>query len=622
MQSFSLRLGLSIGWKRSGHFLTYRPKRIRSHLNGRRQHCPATPLRSSPYNRYLRRALDLERSTRLIVLTALFFLLQPVAPQTAAPADPAIAISQAEVEQHLTGPDTINTLFIRVKRSPKELRDSIFTAVAVDTVTDTAGDVVSAKASPEPDGQLPPATLALAEARVRELHFKPFERNGHTVAAKFQLPVSVLPQELRPARHVPFPSVKDWNSVKITLERASPFATDYTVTVLGDGTVLFKGSAATVVSGRHRGTVPPSNVAELVKLFEQTDYFCLRDEYVVPTDAERHTTSIEIDGRRKQVVNAAGLELGMPLAVERLEDAIDRLAGSERWTRGNAETLAALEAEHWDFRSAQAANTLARAAQASSFALVHDLVRAGAPLSGHANVDPESGYRCCSALVVAAEHGDSAMLKLLLDAGAGANLEQLGQALVAAAGSGNLAIFRLLVDNRADINARDRFGHTVLMAASASGSPAMVKEVLKFHPDVNAVAVLPPRPCAASSGAERASPCEPAQADGHTALMEAAWSHGSDVPSEGVDRVEVVRLLLAVGADVNARDALGNTTLLLSTHDPEIVRLLLEARADPNARDSRGLTALGRTSNENVRRVLIEHGALESPSITHRRGGK
>ena len=556
----------------------------------------------------------------MVVLTAaLLILLHSAAlqsaplqsgPQAATPAEPPpIAVSHAEAEQHMTEPGTLDALFIRVKRTPREMRDSPFAGAEIDVVIDTCGAVVSAKAVVDPYNDLPQEILTQAESRVRALHFKPFERSGHAVAATLQLGVSVLPQEVKPARHVPFPKVRDWKTVKITLERASPFATDYTISVLGDGTVVYKGFANMLLNGRHRGTVSQSNVEELVKLFEQVDYFSLRDEYVLPTDTDRQTTSIVIDGHRKQVVNAAGREVGMPLAVERLEDAIDRLTGSERWTKGNAETLAALQAEYWNFKSTEAANTLARAAQSSSARVVQDLVRAGVPLTGYSQIDPEDNILCCSALEAAAGRGDTAMLQLLLDAGAGNNPDHLGRALVDAAGSGNLEAFHLLLDHQADINARDFFGRTLLIAAAASKSPAMVKEILKFRPDVNAVSMPLPRSCAPA--VERAGQCEQPQTDGLTALMEAVGRQHSEVPSEGFDPVEVVRLLLAAGADANARDAVGNTTLRLSLHNPEIVRLLLQAGADVNALDRRGLTVLSHTENDEVRRLLIEHGVLD-----------
>jgi ankyrin repeat protein len=159
------------------------------------------------------------------------------------------------------------------------------------------------------------------------------------------------------------------------------------------------------------------------------------------------------------------------------------------------------------------------------------------------------------------------------------------------------------------MDARDDRRHTVLMAAAGSGSPAMVQEILKSFPDVNANSSVS---CIALAGAAMPGECKQMpENDGHTALMEAAWGddHGN-IPAEGLNRAEVVRLLLAAGADVNARDALGLTPLALSTHNPGIVRLLLEAGADPNVRNIQGLGAWDRAPNDEVKRMLAEHGAV------------
>ncbi len=94
--------------------------------------------------------------------------------------------------------------------------------------------------------------------------------------------------------------------------------------------------------------------------------------------------------------------------------------------------------------------------------------------------------------------------------------------------------------------------------------------------------------------------------------MEAVSHSDYDSPPDGVDRVEVVRLLLAAGADVNARDKAGNTALILCHSNPEQSLLLLEAGADPNARNHQGTTALSNTYNDDLKRLLIKHGAVQA----------
>jgi ankyrin repeat protein len=185
----------------------------------------------------------------------------------------------------------------------------------------------------------------------------------------------------------------------------------------------------------------------------------------------------------------------------------------------------------------------------------------------------------------------------------------LNAALLIAAHGGNVEIFRRLLDAGADIGALRDSGESVLMMAATSGSPEMVREVLKRHVDVNFVSHPDPRPCTEET--KNNNGCREFDEDaGRTALMEAVSQIDNDNPPEGVDRVEVLRLLLAAGADVDARDKAGNTALILCT-SAEKARVLLEAGADPNARNHKGQTAMSRPYSDEMKALLIKHGAVQ-----------
>jgi hypothetical protein len=255
-------------------------------------------------------------------------MILPPFQQAAAPASkPApIRVFDSEINEHALSHDP---LYLRTAgRWP-------FSGITITVVVDTRGLVVSALAQPEnQEKDAQPALLIQAEAMVHGLQFKPFYREGHPVSVTFYRRVTCLPQELVPAQHVPFPKVQDWNSIKITLERTVCYGMcpSYKVELHGDGTVLYEGRSSVAVKGSQSASVPQANIAELVKLFEQADYYSLRSEYKSGiTDNPTQTTSIEIDGQRKQVVDYVGLYLGMPVSVTKLEEAIDRLSGDARW---------------------------------------------------------------------------------------------------------------------------------------------------------------------------------------------------------------------------------------------------------------------------------------------------
>jgi len=266
------------------------------------------------------------------LLLAVAMILPPVQQAASPHSQPApIRVFDNEINEHAINHDL---LYLRTAH-PRP-----FSGITVTVVVDTSGSVISALAMPEnQEKDAQPALLIQAEAMVRGLQFKPFYREGHPVSVTFYRRVTCLPQELVPAQQVPFPKVRDWNSIKITLERTACYGMcpAYKVELHGDGTVLYEGRSSVAVEGNQHASVPQANIVELVKLFEQADYYSLLNEYKSRiTDNPTRTTSIEIDGQRKQVVDYVGLYVGMPLSVTKLEEAIDRLSGDARWIHSQA----------------------------------------------------------------------------------------------------------------------------------------------------------------------------------------------------------------------------------------------------------------------------------------------
>jgi hypothetical protein len=54
------------------------------------------------------------------------------------------------------------------------------------------------------------------------------------------------------------------------------------------------------------------------------------------TDLPTYKVTLSFDGRTKRVVDYAGQMVGLPKVVADLEDAIDKTAGTEKWTRKNS----------------------------------------------------------------------------------------------------------------------------------------------------------------------------------------------------------------------------------------------------------------------------------------------
>lgn len=127
------------------------------------------------------------------------------------------------------------------------------------------------------------------------------------------------------------------HNVVITLERTMCFGTCpvYTVTVYGDGKVIFEGQKYVKVTGRRTARISPQQVRQLIAEFDKAHYFALQDRYYAPnsrTDFPSAITSITIGARTKTVDHYLG-DSSAPPALTNLEDKIDAIVNTKRWIR-------------------------------------------------------------------------------------------------------------------------------------------------------------------------------------------------------------------------------------------------------------------------------------------------
>ena len=151
--------------------------------------------------------------------------------------------------------------------------------------------------------------------------------------------------------------------------------------------------------------------------------------------------------------------------------------------------------------------------------------------------------------------------------------------LFAAVRTGNAAQVQRLLERGADANAVDGDGTPALMAATLFGDARLVETLLTHGADANRT-----------------------DRSGATALM---WA---------VPDLDKVRVLLARGANVNAKSETERTALLVAASYPrtvELLRLLLDKGADLRAQDRAGATALSlalRSADVTVVRLLVDRG--------------
>ena len=189
-------------------------------------------------------------------------------------------------------------------------------------------------------------------------------------------------------------------------------------------------------------------------------------------------------------------------------------------------------------------------------------------------------------LVDAAERGDRPAVERLLEDGADVDERRAdGRTAVTAAALGDhVDIARALIAAGADVDLQDSDRNNPLLVTGQTGSVAMLREVLKAAPDftlTNRYGGVSIIPASERGHVDYVRAVLDTEIDvdhvnhlGWTALLEAVI-----LGDGGPDHVEIVRMLVAAGADRSIADRDGVTALEHARERgyDELVRLLEEA---------------------------------------------
>lgn len=233
-------------------------------------------------------------------------------------------------------------------------------------------------------------------------------------------------------------------------------------------------------------------------------------------------------------------------------------------------------------------------------------------LTHGAMVDAKEGWRGQTALMWAATENNAAAIRLLIEAGADVKTKSTGGSFTAflfAVRGGHIDAARALLDSGANVNERLSDGMSALVLALYNAHFELAAFLLDRGADPNA--------------AEQ----------GWTALHQVAWSRRPNrgfnmpgaVPTGRIDSLELVRKLVAKGANINARmtkeprdgnrnmlNRIGATPFVMAAKsaDVPLMRVLLESGADPKIKTNDGTSALMAAAGVGV------YGPGESPG-TH-----
>ncbi len=238
----------------------------------------------------------------------------------------------------------------------------------------------------------------------------------------------------------------------------------------------------------------------------------------------------------------------------------------------------------------------------------------------------------------AARTGDYQSVKLLLDRGAGVNARDDGDEtpLFEAVRFGRTEVAQLLIERGADLNAKNKFEETPLFKAACFGHIDVARLLIAKGADLNArsnfrgtplLRAFNPFSCRRTFSTkvslplvqlliEKDADVNVADSIGETPLVKAI----NLANYQGVEVVEVVKLIISKGANVNVRNPYSGDTPLhkaVRVYPQELslslVKLLILQGADVNAKNDRGETPL--SNNSTIGPLLAEflknHGAKD-----------
>jgi uncharacterized protein len=278
----------------------------------------------------------------------------------------------------------------------------------------------------------------------------------------------------------PFPSSPDLRSkIKIQLVRHGCLGPcpQYSITVYGNGNVLFEGGEEVRVKGRARSKLSEKAVDDLILKINQIDFFAFQPRHGDKCVTDGATASIVVSepGREKQISDECieGRE------IEDIEAAIDNAVRIQRWVFIDAKELRTQIGRGWDI-TIHGEEYAGQAIEWNDPEVLRVLVQNGIPVDARNN-DGET------LLLQAVFKNRYASAKVLLELGANPKaIDLVGSSPSQNAGHRSIEMCKLFLSHGARIDDQDGMGETMLMnAARSTGNFEIVKFLVDSGANVN-----------------------------------------------------------------------------------------------------------------------------------------
>lgn len=202
--------------------------------------------------------------------------------------------------------------------------------------------------------------------------------------------------------------------------------------------------------------------------------------------------------------------------------------------------------------------------------------------------------------------------------------EKVRELMNAAANGDSRKVFEILdsglnVDVTFERDESEFSGMTVLMVASKRGYPEMVEALIKRGANVNLKRYVGDTPLMLAAGSDNVKTVSVLLKAGADPNVKEVSPHAGELTPLTLainlseqHRIEIAEALLAAGAEINPRGNFFMSPLMQAVEDLEMVKLLIAHGADVNQKNFRGATALmgaAAAGPASVVKYLIEKGA-------------